>query len=437
MKKTPSVSLVLICYNQEKFINASLISCLQQDYKNLEIVISDDCSTDDTYKIISETLESHIEHRKIRLNRNKENLGIGKHFAHIMDNLVTGELVVMCAGDDIFKDNRVTRIVEEWSLNGEPSLVSHNLIEIDETGKEFSGFRTLQYGLQDLTIHTNKTYSMLEFLKHRQPIHFIGAANSYKLETYKKFNTPKTFLDYEDHLMYFRALLDDGVHYFDEKLIYYRHHKNDFASSTNKKFHDNKSSVLSFYFDKNNKIKDKYIQCYQTHKITVQQWFDYKHSISTNNTDIDYQLVENLWKNIMRRHNYLVENISIACKIKQRIKKKFNILDKFLLPKKITYIKPLNTVIFGTSKAAKNIVKNSCSGFNFIAACNTIDDNLRGKKLIGLDIVNLDDLARIENEVDCILIASNKNYFQIKKVILDNTNITKNRIVRVPALLLD
>lgn len=415
----PSIAIAFFCYNQEKYIEESLQSCLNQDYKKLTIIISDDCSTDKTYEKIEHITNSYTGPHVVKINRNKKNLGIGKHFAYVMDNLIDAEFVVMCAGDDISKKNRVTRVVEEWVSNGKPSLVAHNLIEIDENGEKIEGLRTIQYKLQDYSIYTNNHYSILEHLKYHQPIPFLGAAVAYKKNTYDKFGSSKTYLDYEDHLMYFRALLDGGIHYFNERLVKYRRHRNSYMAKTVKPFHDKPNSLLSCYFDKDSVIKEDFRDCYNSHKISVQQWIDYTFAIKNYNYQVDYQLIENLWNNIQLRHKHLIKNKN------EKLKKEIE----------INYIKPLNTVIFGTSQAAINLMYNTVTGFKIIAACNNIDKSLSGKSINGVKILNFSDLNKITNKVDCILVASNK-FHQIKNAILKETKISEHRIVRIPALYL-
>ena len=50
----PPISLVLVSFNQQKYVREAVESALAQDYDNLEIVISDDCSRDKTWEIISQ-----------------------------------------------------------------------------------------------------------------------------------------------------------------------------------------------------------------------------------------------------------------------------------------------------------------------------------------------------------------------------------------------
>ena len=44
-RPAPSVTMVLVCYNQEKYIKEAVLSVLSQDYSDLKIIISDDCSS--------------------------------------------------------------------------------------------------------------------------------------------------------------------------------------------------------------------------------------------------------------------------------------------------------------------------------------------------------------------------------------------------------
>jgi glycosyltransferase involved in cell wall biosynthesis len=128
----PLVSIVLICYNQEKTIEAALESLLVQTYKNTELVISDDCSTDLTVKIIKTFLKRRGATYK--LNVNEKNLGIGGNLRVAM-SLVSGQFIVPATGDDISISDRIKLVVDHWIKSGKKVLyINTDLIRIDRDG---------------------------------------------------------------------------------------------------------------------------------------------------------------------------------------------------------------------------------------------------------------------------------------------------------------
>ena len=107
----PSMSFLMITYNQEKTIERALKSALAQDYPNLEIVICDDCSKDRTFEIASKIAAEYHGPFKIILQRNDPNLGIGANF-HKAFTLATGEWLFMAAGDDISTPDRCRAVAD-------------------------------------------------------------------------------------------------------------------------------------------------------------------------------------------------------------------------------------------------------------------------------------------------------------------------------------
>ena len=68
MQKTPLVSVIITSYNCEKYIADAIKSACQQDYNNLEIIVSDNCSTDRSPEII----ESFLSDKRIKYFRNDQ-----------------------------------------------------------------------------------------------------------------------------------------------------------------------------------------------------------------------------------------------------------------------------------------------------------------------------------------------------------------------------
>lgn len=103
-------SVVVLTYNQESLVVETLNSIYNQTFKNIELVISDDASKDNTQKVIGDWIESHKNRfANVVINFNKENLGIsGNHTAGV--KLANGEFVKYIGGDDILLPNAIEKM---------------------------------------------------------------------------------------------------------------------------------------------------------------------------------------------------------------------------------------------------------------------------------------------------------------------------------------
>lgn len=95
IENKPVVSVVTVTYNSSLYIRDTIESVLAQTYTNLEYIICDDCSTDDTWKIISEYADP-----RIRATRNETNLREYANRNKAID-MATGEYLIFIDGDDI------------------------------------------------------------------------------------------------------------------------------------------------------------------------------------------------------------------------------------------------------------------------------------------------------------------------------------------------
>ncbi len=93
------VSIQIPTYNQEKLIVRALDSALSQTYKNIEVVIADDCSDDSTETIVKKYADDRVKYF-----RNKKNLGRVGNYRNSLHNYCTGDWVVNLDGDDYFTD---------------------------------------------------------------------------------------------------------------------------------------------------------------------------------------------------------------------------------------------------------------------------------------------------------------------------------------------
>lgn len=91
---SPLISILLSVYNDEKNIKKSIDSILLQSYKNIELLVMDDCSVDGTYEILNE-----IKDRRIKIFRNKENQGLTKSLNTLIKNS-SGKIIARQDSDD-------------------------------------------------------------------------------------------------------------------------------------------------------------------------------------------------------------------------------------------------------------------------------------------------------------------------------------------------
>jgi glycosyltransferase involved in cell wall biosynthesis len=95
-KTLPLVSIIITSYNRAQWIGEAIESALAQDYPNLEIIISDNCSTDGSDAII----RSYCRDSRIKYSRNDSNIGMIANFRKATYELSNGEYLVYISSDD-------------------------------------------------------------------------------------------------------------------------------------------------------------------------------------------------------------------------------------------------------------------------------------------------------------------------------------------------
>jgi glycosyltransferase involved in cell wall biosynthesis len=104
----PLVSVGVFLYNEERFVRESLGALLQQDYPNLEIIISDNCSTDNTAAICRELTASD---ERIRFIRQESNIGAAANSIQVLAE-ASGRYFMWASGHDLWSANLVTECVK-------------------------------------------------------------------------------------------------------------------------------------------------------------------------------------------------------------------------------------------------------------------------------------------------------------------------------------
>jgi glycosyltransferase involved in cell wall biosynthesis len=206
------LSFVVMAYNQEGFIRDAVAAAFAQDHDDLEIVLTDDCSTDATFAIMTDMAAAYTGPHRVILNRNAPNLGLLGHINKLF-SLTDRDYIIYAAGDDISEPHRARRIAEAIASD-QPLLIHSNVTDLDGDGTEFNRQRDRDRlkGLGD-----KKIKDLARAISHT-----IGATCVWHRDLFDRFGPSTTSGLYEDQVLYFRARLLGAVTYLDERLVRYR-----------------------------------------------------------------------------------------------------------------------------------------------------------------------------------------------------------------------
>jgi len=140
MQNFPLVSVICLSYNHEAYVVEALNSIINQTYPNIELLIADDCSTDNSVEMIQNWLENHPE---VHFLANEKNLGNTKTFNQLAKK-AKGEFIIDLAADDVLLPNCIEKQITTFQNSKYKNLgiVYGNLIEMDENGNFISNYYT-------------------------------------------------------------------------------------------------------------------------------------------------------------------------------------------------------------------------------------------------------------------------------------------------------
>lgn len=142
--QTPLVSVICLCYNHARFVEQAIQSVLSQTYKNIQVIVVDDASTDNSVEVIRDVLlrSGRIDIQFLSL---PQNIGNCRAFNQGLA-LAKGTYIIDLATDDYMVPERIQRQVEFFlSLDESYGVIFSDAVYIDEEGKFlYNHFEELQ-----------------------------------------------------------------------------------------------------------------------------------------------------------------------------------------------------------------------------------------------------------------------------------------------------
>jgi glycosyltransferase involved in cell wall biosynthesis len=138
MTKDPLVSVIVPSYCHAPFILDSLQSIYNQSYPEIELIVIDDRSTDDTMNIVSSVLKTGFakRFRNVVLEQNRKNMGAHASINHGISRS-SGDYVAVINSDDLYVPTRIERLMSAMHEAG--SEIAFSLVDVFSSGDENAG----------------------------------------------------------------------------------------------------------------------------------------------------------------------------------------------------------------------------------------------------------------------------------------------------------
>jgi len=224
----PLISIVLPVYNGEKYLEEAILSCLNQTYTNLELVVVDDASTDNSLKIAR---EFRVKDSRIKILVNQNNLSLPKSL-NVGHDHAMGDYITWTSDDNILKPDFLLEL--------------YSTIKHEESDVVYSNFDVIW---EDGSF---KREQIAESITGMLFGNVIGASFLYKREVYKGINgyAENLFLA-EDYNFFLLASLSYKFTYLNKNLYKYRIHPSSLSSDiqTKKDYHSKHTGAITSMFE--------------------------------------------------------------------------------------------------------------------------------------------------------------------------------------------
>ena len=226
----PLVTFFILGYNQERYIREAVQGAFAQTYSPLEIILSDDCSTDRTFQIMREMAASYKGPHRVNARRSQKNSGIVEHVNQVV-RVSSGRLLI-ASPETIFR----SRIARRWPFWAGKARAENRILYWSTS---FSLMRTAWNCQAVIPIRKNpsgplfvhRSIDPVDFVAYRHPMVF-GCTHAFTPDVFRYFGgiPPIDGLVNEDAPINFRSvLMGRQVTFIPSPLIKYRQHPNNIS----------------------------------------------------------------------------------------------------------------------------------------------------------------------------------------------------------------
>lgn len=230
---SPIVSIIVITYNSAKYVLDTLESCKSQDYGVIELIISDDCSTDFTMDLIKYWAFENAQYfTRVKTVRTQQNSGV---IANAINGIrhSRGEWVKLIAGDDVLVPNSISEFVDFLSSCNIDKLGAVLAKEYRFYDEDISNFhRGVDNSNHPIFNDSISSINQLKWLLIGK--RFLGAALFYNRKALLSAYKDNSNFHMLEDILFVRILSLSGylVTYWPVETVFYRLHQNSISAKT-------------------------------------------------------------------------------------------------------------------------------------------------------------------------------------------------------------
>lgn len=229
----PLVSVLMPCFNAEKYIEESLYSILNQTYKNIEVIAINDCSTDNTAEILNNIAKYDS---RVKIIENEVNLKLIRTLNKGI-GLCTGEYIARMDADDIALPSRIEKEVAFLESNKDYDIVSSLFYA-------FQSEKPHKKSLHNNPLHHNELCAYLLF---KSGICHPAVMMRKRIFSELGLFFEQEYLHVEDYALWSKAIYMTKLANIGEGLLLYRVHKHQVSSLNEKLQINNKLNVFKIH----------------------------------------------------------------------------------------------------------------------------------------------------------------------------------------------
>ncbi len=239
----PLISILIPAYNHQNYVTQTLDSILDDNFKNKEIIIINDGSTDNTDKVIKSWITKNRDKINI-IYKSRENRGLTKTLNELLA-LSSGLYITAVASDDYLLDKGLEERYQYLLMHPEKYAVFADCVVVDR-----SNHQIYSSGLFELRNANKNRLSCDEGIKKEFISNFAvpGSVLMVKRDYYAQFGKYNEEMYMEDFDLYLKFASKNLIGFLDEKVSAYRLHDANMSSVNNQDFikllEDSKKTLL-------------------------------------------------------------------------------------------------------------------------------------------------------------------------------------------------